>query len=52
MLGAEVFKLVDRELYPGEYNIKFNASGFSSGVYFYRLVTDEFMLSKKLTVLK
>ncbi len=51
-IGKEVLELVDKELQPGEYSVKFDAKKFSTGIYFYRLTTDEFTQSKKLTLLK
>jgi Arylsulfotransferase (ASST)/Secretion system C-terminal sorting domain/Cep192 domain 4 len=37
ILGREVTKLVNGEKHQGKYSIVFNASGLSSGVYFYRI---------------
>ncbi len=37
LLGREVATLVDGELTSGAYNVEWNASGFASGVYLYRL---------------
>lgn len=39
MLGHEVATLVNGELDPGTYRIRWNASDVSSGIYFYRLQT-------------
>lgn len=52
ILGKEVATLVDQEQEAGYYDIKFNASLLSSGVYFYRLQTDSFVETKKLILLK
>jgi hypothetical protein len=38
VIGRELVTLVNEVKEPGYYNIKFNAAGLSSGVYFYRLV--------------
>jgi hypothetical protein len=37
VLGREVRTLVNRKQGPGTYEVKFDASGLSSGVYFYRI---------------
>ena len=52
MLGREV-KVLYNEIAPaGIVTIDFNADGLSSGVYFYRLKTQDFTASKKLLLLK
>ncbi|MFZ0455791.1 MAG: T9SS type A sorting domain-containing protein [Ignavibacteriaceae bacterium] len=52
VLGNEVAALVDEEKPAGEYSVKFNASGLSSGAYIYRLQTDYSTITKKMTYLK
>ena len=52
ILGREVATLVNEEKSIGVYEIKFNASNLASGVYFYRLKTQDFIESKKLLLLK
>jgi len=52
LLGKEVAQVIDRQLTPGRYLIDFNAENLSSGVYFYKLITDDFVSIKKMTVLK
>ena len=37
VLGNEVATLVNENLSPGSYQLKWNGEGFSSGVYFYEL---------------
>ena len=43
---------MNEEKIAGVYEIKFDAADFASGVYFYRLNTQDFMESKKLLLLK
>ena len=50
--GREITTLVDQKLQPGEYKIEFEAVGLASGVYVYRIKTDEFEQTKKLTLLR
>ena len=48
LLGQEMATLVDEENPAGRYEVKWDASRFSSGVYFYRLQAGEFVGVKKL----
>lgn len=52
LLGNEVALLVNEEKQPGRYEIKFDASNLSSGVYFYRLHAGTFTGTKKLILIK
>ncbi len=51
-LGQKVTILVDEFQNPGYYKIKFDASTLSSGIYFYQIITDEFIMTKKMILLK
>jgi hypothetical protein len=52
MLGQEVTTLVSEEKEAGKYSVRFNASGFASGVYFYRLQAESFVDRKKLILIR
>jgi hypothetical protein len=53
MLGREVETLIDANLKAGKlYTVQFNASDLSSGMYFYRLLTSDKSIVKKLMFLK
>jgi hypothetical protein len=53
ILGEKVATLIDKKQPAGSYQTTWNASGFASGVYFYRLSTDNgFVHTKKLILLK
>ena len=52
MLGREISTLVNEEKNEGNYEINFNASNLSSGVYFYKMVAGGFVSSKKFLLLK
>jgi hypothetical protein len=52
ILGKEVANLVDEVQSPGKYEVKFDAKNLNSGIYFYKLVVDNFTSTKKLTLLK
>lgn len=52
MLGREVATLVNEQKTAGRYNIQFDASDFSSGIYLYRIQTDNFKSTKRMTLIK
>jgi len=52
VLGNEIATLVNEEQSEGVYEIEFNASKLSSGVYFYRLQADVFSETKKFMLIK
>jgi hypothetical protein len=52
ILGREVTTLVNETLKPGVYEVSWNASKYSSGVYFYELKTDNFRDTKKMLLIK
>lgn len=52
MLGRKVSVPVEGFKNAGYYNIEFDASSLNSGVYFYRLVTEKYMETKKMIVVK
>ncbi len=51
-LGQEVATLVDEQLTPRSYTVDFGGSDLSSGLYFYRIVTSEFAMTRKMVLLK
>jgi hypothetical protein len=52
ILGREVAVLVNEKKDPGEYSVTWDATGMSSGVYYYRLEAGDFVQSKKMVVVK
>jgi hypothetical protein len=52
VLGKEVAALVNEEKPDGEYEVTFDASGLSSGIYFYRLTAGNYTSVKKLILAK
>lgn len=52
ILGKEVAQLVNSEQAEGFYNVTFDGSGLSSGVYFYKLQTGSFTASHKMLLIK
>jgi hypothetical protein len=52
MLGREVSVLVNERRDAGVHEVKFDCSGLSSGMYFYRMQAGDFVQSKALVILK
>jgi len=51
-LGQKVAELVNEYVSSGEHQINFDASGLSSGIYYYRLVADNNISIRKMILLK
>lgn len=51
-LGQNVATLVNQVLQAGTYDADWNASGYSSGVYFYRLEANGFSQTKRMLLIK
>ncbi|MGA2667909.1 MAG: T9SS type A sorting domain-containing protein [Ignavibacteria bacterium] len=52
ILGCEVTTLVNEQLKPGTYEVTWDASDYPSGVYFYKLTTDNFNQTKRMVLIK
>ncbi len=52
MLGREVEVLVNSQLNAGSYKLDWNAVKYSSGIYFYKIITSEFTDTKKMILVK
>jgi len=50
--GREIATLVNEKLNAGTYTVDWNGSDFPSGVYFYRLQTDGYTETKRMTLIK
>ncbi|MCC6884892.1 MAG: T9SS type A sorting domain-containing protein, partial [Ignavibacteria bacterium] len=50
--GKEVSVLTNEVLKPGSYEVGFDASHLSSGVYYYRIEAGEFVSVKRMVLLK
>lgn len=51
-LGKEVETLVNEFMPAGVYSVTFNASGLTSGLYFYKIITNNFVDTKKMLLVK
>jgi len=52
VLGNEVASLINEYKPAGNYQINFDASNLSSGIYFYQLKTGSFIQTRKMTLIK
>ena len=52
VLGNEVATLIDEYRVAGNYEIDFDATGLSSGVYFYKLIVADYSSTKKMILMK
>ena len=52
LLGREIATLVNEELRPGTYEADWDASNFSSDVYFYKIISGDFAKKKKMVLMK
>lgn len=51
-LGQLISTILDKQLSPGQHKVIFDASSYTSGIYFYQLITDIYKSTKKLILLK
>jgi len=52
LLGREVTTLVNEQLKPGSYEVNWDGTGFASGVYFYSLITSDYVETKRMVLVK
>ena len=50
--GREIAVLINEVKSAGHYNIQFNGSNLSSGIYFYKISVNDFFATKKMTLIK
>ena len=52
MSGQQIANLVSKEQNAGTYNIRWDAAGLASGLYYYKLQAGEFMQVRKMLLIK
>ncbi|MBK7254529.1 MAG: T9SS type A sorting domain-containing protein [Ignavibacteria bacterium] len=52
ILGKEMAELVNERQSPGKYKVSFDASDLTSGVYIYKLSTENFTETKRMILIK
>jgi hypothetical protein len=51
-LGREAATLVNEQLNPGSYEVDFDGSSLTSGVYYYKLTAGDYSSTKKMILIK
>ena len=51
-LGKEIATLLEAERAAGNYLVEFKSQGLASGIYYYRMKTDEAVITKKMVLLR
>jgi hypothetical protein len=52
VLGSEVAQLINEKMTPGTYTVNFKVNNISSGIYFYRFESRDFIQTKKMIYLR
>ena len=52
ILGREIATLVNEKLSAGSYETDWNGTGYPSGVYFYKIIANDFVNVKKMVLIK
>ena len=52
VLGREIVTLVNEQQQPGSYEVKWDATNVTSGIYFYQLKTKDYVDTKKMILIK
>jgi hypothetical protein len=52
VVGKLISTIVNEELKPGIYRLSWDGTGYSSGMYFYRLETENFVQTRKMVLIK
>jgi hypothetical protein len=52
VMGREVQTLVNETLKPGTYEVTFDGSALTSGVYFYKLQCGDFVQTNRMVLIK
>jgi hypothetical protein len=52
VLGQKVDELVNNKMQAGAYKVNWNASGFASGMYFYKIQAGNFVKTRKMLLMK
>jgi hypothetical protein len=52
MLGKEVSQLVDQNQNAGRYEVSFGGASLSSGIYFYKITSGDFVQVRRMLLIK
>ena len=52
LLGREIKTLVNEQLQPGTYEFEWDGTKYSSGIYFYEIISDKYTETRKMVLIK
>jgi hypothetical protein len=52
VLGKEVARLAEQYFQPGQYELTWDAANYTSGVYFYSMIANDYSVTKKMVLVK
>ncbi len=52
VMGQEVETLVNQDVKAGQYKVTWDASRYASGIYFYKLIANDYVSTKKMILIK
>jgi hypothetical protein len=52
ILGNEITTLINKKQNAGSYEIEFDGSDLSSGIYFYKIISGDFAETKQMVLIK
>jgi len=52
VLGSEIVTLVNETFQPGTYEVEWDGTNYASGVYYYKIETGDYKVSKKMVLIK
>ncbi|HZW40459.1 MAG TPA: T9SS type A sorting domain-containing protein [Ignavibacteriaceae bacterium] len=52
ILGKEITQLVNEVKQPGRYEVTFDGNSLSSGIYFYQIQSENYLMTKKMILMK
>ncbi|MCP4633165.1 MAG: T9SS type A sorting domain-containing protein, partial [candidate division Zixibacteria bacterium] len=52
LMGQNIETIINNSMEKGQHNINWDASTYSSGIYFYKLTTNNKTFTKRMTLLK
>jgi len=52
ILGREAATLVNEQLKPGTYEVDWDAANYPSGVYYYKLTSEDYSETRKMILVK
>jgi hypothetical protein len=52
VIGVEITTLVDEEQRPGNYEVEFDATGLTNGIYYYQMIAGRYIQTKKMVLNK